>query len=240
MNRFENSLSLSGLFSGENKKPSIILLFVPLVLILWKYYGSTSFYFAHLSGAISFSNDPAMTAEWYTFVSAFVLMGILSALVVKVGFREPLSAYGLQIGDWKFWIPATLVIGLVMIALAYPSSKDVKFLAEYPIYKGAGTSASTFAVHCVAYLFFYIGWEMLFRGFVQYGLANRFGAWGAILIQSALSCIAHIGKPDSEAFTSLLGALVWGILVFRSRSLWPAIITHWMLGVSLDFFICFT
>jgi membrane protease YdiL (CAAX protease family) len=240
MNRFENSLSHSGLFSGENKKPAIILLFAPLALITWKYYGSQSFYLAHVSDTIVLFNNAAMTAEWYTYFSAFFLFGILSLGIVKFWFHEPLSSYGLGIGNWKFWIPATLVIGIVMVGLTYPSSKDPKFLAEYPMYKAAGASAATFALHCSAYLFFYIGWEIFFRGFMQYGLAGRFGAWAAILVQTALSCVAHIGKPDSEIYTSLLGGLVWGILVFRSKSIYPAIMTHWILGISLDFFICFT
>lgn len=240
MNRFEHSLSLSGLFSGENKKPAIILLIAPLALITWKYYGSPSFYLDHLSDTFALFNNVAMTAEWYTFFSAFVLLGMLSLGVIKLWFREPLSSYGLRIGDWRFWIPATIVVGLVMIALTYPSAKNAKYIAEYPLYKGAGSSAAVFTVHCIVYLLFYIGWEFFFRAFMQYGLMSRFGAWGAILVQTALSSVAHIGKPDSEIFTSILGALVWGILVFRSKSIWPAILTHWILGVSLDFFICFT
>ncbi len=240
MNRFENSLSLSGLFSGENQKPAIILLVAPIALITWKYYGSQSFYLAHVSNSFVLFNNIGLTAEWYNYFSAFVLLGILSIGIVRFWFREPLSSYGLRIGNWKFWIPATIVIGLVMIGLTVPSARDPKFLAEYPLYKGAGASAATFALHCTAYLFFYIGWEIFFRGFMQYGLVSRFGAWGAILVQSAISCIAHIGKPDGEIYTSLLGALVWGILVFRSKSIYPAIITHWILGISLDFFICFT
>lgn len=239
MNRFEHSLSLSGLFTSENKKSTIILLFAPLVLISWKSYGTKSFYLAHLADRFLLCNNAAMTAEPYTYLSAFLLLGLLPLAIIKFWFKEPLSSYGLRIGDWKFWIPAAFIVGLIMVGLAYPSAKDPKFLAEYPLYKGVGDSTAIFAAHCIVYLFFYTGWEIFFRGFVQYGLLSRFGAWGAILVQSALSCLAHIGKPDSEIFSSLLGALVWGIMVFRSKSIWPAIITHWMLGISLDFFICF-
>lgn len=239
MNRFETSLSLSGLLTGENKKPTIILLLAPLVLTTWKYYGIKAFYLAHLSDTILFFQSAAMTAEWYTYLSSFFLFGVLSIIIIKLVFQESLVSYGLGLGNWKFWIPATAVLGAVMVALSYSSSKDPQFIAEYPLYKGAGNSFSAFLVHSIAYFLFYFGWEVFFRGFMQFGLRDRFGAWGAILVQVSLSCLVHIGKPDSEIYSSILGALVWGIIVFRSRSIWPAIVTHWMLGISLDYFICF-
>ena len=239
MNKFEKFFSLPGLFSKENRKPTIILLLAPLLLTTWKYYGSKSFYLAHLSTSLVIFNSTAMTAEWYNYVSAFLLLGLLAIAVIKFVFKESLAEYGLQLGDWKFWIPAALIVGTVMVALSYPSSKDPQYIAEYPLYKGAGDSMQMFAIHAFAYLIFYFGWEIFFRGFMQFGLAERFGSWGAILVQVALSCIVHIGKPDSEIYSSILGGLVWGLMVARSKSIWPSLTTHWILGVSLDYFICF-
>jgi membrane protease YdiL (CAAX protease family) len=240
MNIFERYFSLPHLFSKENKKPAIILLLAPIVLTTWKYYCSKSFYLAHLSEKFVLFNSAAMTAEWYNYLSAFFLLGIISIAIIKFVFKESLSDYGLQAGDWKFWVPAVLVVGAVMVGLSYPSSKDPQYIAEYPLYKGAGDSMQMFAIHAFAYLVFYIGWEIFFRGFMQSGLTERFGIWGAILVQVALSCIVHIGKPDSEIYSSILGGLVWGIMVYRSKSIWPSIITHWILGISLDYFICFS
>jgi membrane protease YdiL (CAAX protease family) len=239
MNSVEKFLSLPALCSKENKKPAIILLLAPLVLTTWRYYGSQSFYLAHLSNTLVIFNSAAMTAEWYTYLSAFVLMGLISIVVIKFIFHEPLAEYGIRIGDWKFWIPAALLVGAVMVALSYPSAKDPQYIAAYPLYKGAGDSMNMFALHALAYLIFYIGWEIFFRGFMQVGLTERFGVWGAIMVQVALSCIVHIGKPDSEIYSSILGGLVWGIMVYRSKSIWPSVTTHWMLGISLDYFICF-
>ncbi len=240
MTNLYNFFSLPELFSKENKKPIIILLLAPLVLTTWKYYGTKSFYLAHLSNKLVIFNSAAMTGEWYNYFSAFFLLCVIAIAVIKFVFKESLANYGLQIGDWKFWIPAVFVVGAVMIALAYPSSKDPKYLAEYPLYRGAGDSMQMFVIHAIAYLIFYFSWEFFFRGFMQFGLTDRFGVWGAILVQVALSCIVHIGKPDSEIYSSILGGLVWGIMVYRSKSIWPSITTHWILGISLDYFICFS
>ena len=239
MKRFDSNLSFAGLLSGDHKKPTIILLLAPILLTTWRYYGSKTFYFAHLAEKLIVSNSAAMTAEWYTYGTAFLLFGIIPLACVHFLFKEPISMYGLKRGDWRFGVPAAVVLSVVMVILSYSSSSDPQYIAEYPLYKGAGSSAGSFAVHAIAYLLFYFGWEIFFRGFIQFGLRDRFGSWEAILVQVALSCIVHIGKPDSEIYSSILGGLVWGVVVFRSRSIWPAVMSHWILGVSLDYFICF-
>jgi membrane protease YdiL (CAAX protease family) len=239
MNRFDRSLSLRGLFSGEHRKPTLILLWVPLLLTTWKYYGSKAFYLQHLASRFELFGNPAQTAEWYAFASAFLLLGVSSLVFIKFVLNEPLRNYGLSVGDWRFSLLALAVLLPVMAVISYPSSKDPQFLSEYPLFKGAGASAGTFALHAAAYLFFYIGWEIFFRGFMQFGLREKFGDWFAILIQTGFACIVHIGKPDGEIYSSILGSLIWGIVAFRSRSLLTPILTHWVLGVSLDFYVCF-
>ena len=47
--RFTDSISLSGLFSGESRKPTIILLLTPFLLTTWKYYGTKAFYLSDLA-----------------------------------------------------------------------------------------------------------------------------------------------------------------------------------------------
>jgi membrane protease YdiL (CAAX protease family) len=239
MNRFERSLSLSGLFSGDNFRPTLILLWAPVVLTTEKYFGSKSFYLQHLASHVTIAGNAALTAELYAFASSFLLLGVLSILAIKYLFKQSLRDYGISFGDWRFSLLALLVLVPVMAAVTYPSAKDAQFLAEYPLYKGAGASAGAFAWHAIAYLFFYIGWEIFFRGFMQFGLREKLGDWYALLIQVALSCIVHIGKPTGEIYSSILGALIWGLIAFRSRSLVVPILTHWVLGISLDWYISF-
>jgi membrane protease YdiL (CAAX protease family) len=239
MNRFEHSMSLSGLLSGEHKKPTIILLLAPLLVTTWKYYGTKAFYAAQLASSFVWRNDPDWTGAAYSSLTALILFGLIPFLVIRFVFREKPSAYGVQIGDWRFGLLAAAVMAPVMIALVYPSAKDPHFLAEYPLFRGAGASAGAFLQHALLYLAYYSGYEMLMRGFIQFGLRQQFGDWHAILIQTAISCLFHIGKPAGEIYASVLGGLLWGIVVFRSRSLLYVLLVHWLLGVSLDYFICF-
>lgn len=237
--RLSDSLSLSALFNGAGKKPTIILLATPLILTTWKYYGTKAFYLSDLASSFVLFGNPEQTAELYTFFSAFTLFALVPWAIVRFVFREKMSVYGLQLGDWRFGLKALLILAPIFVLASYTSINDPAFLAEYPLYKGACASPSMFLGHALAYLFFYIGWETYFRGFMQIGLRDAFGDWNAILVQTAISCIVHIGKPAGEIYSSIIGALVWGILVFRTRSIFWGLMIHWLLGVSLDFFICY-
>ena len=240
MNRFDASISLKGLFSGDARKPTVILILGSLLLLTSKYYGTKAFYIENLSSTLVWFNNPALTAEYYVFLSSFVLLAVIPLAIIRFSFREPFSSYGLHTGDWRFGWKAVAVIAPIMIVSAFPSSKMPDFLAEYPLYKGAGNSASDFVAHALAYLVFYVGWEVFFRGFMQFGLRDRFGDWLTILVCAMAAGLWHIGKPAGETYTSILGAIVWGMVAFRTRSILYTLLIHWLLGVSLDFFICFT
>jgi membrane protease YdiL (CAAX protease family) len=237
--RFTSSLSLAGLFSGENKKPTIILLLSPFVLVTFKYFGTKSFYLADLSSVFVFFGDPQLTAERYEFLCSFFVLGIVPFLIIKFLFREPFSSYGLQLGDWRFGLKAFLVLAPIMVAATFQSSRQPEFVAQYPLFRGAAASPQMFLGHAASYLIFYIGWETYFRGFMQFGLRGTLGDWNSILLQTLVSCTLHIGKPAGEIYGAILGGLAWGIVAFRARSILFIILLHWLLGVSLDFFICF-
>jgi membrane protease YdiL (CAAX protease family) len=237
--RFTTSLSLAGLFTGENKKPTVILLLTPFVLTTWKYFGTKPFYLSNPSSIFELFGDPQRTAELYTFVSAFVLFALLPLLIIRFVFKERISSYGWQIGDWRFGLKAFLVLAPVFALASFLARNDPDFIAEYPLFKGAAASPTIFLSHAFSYLLFYVGWETYFRGFMQFGLRQTLGDWQSILVQTALSCILHLGKPAGEIYGSVIGALVWGIIAFRAQSILFIILLHWLLGVVLDYSICY-
>jgi membrane protease YdiL (CAAX protease family) len=236
MNRFTN-ISLEAYFSGERLKPTVILLLTPVLLVTFKYYGSKQWYFEALRNSFVLADNPELTSALYVFFASFILFGIVPLLVIRLVFKEPVSSYGLQLGDITFGWKAVAILSPLFVLSAYPSSFMPEFLAEYPLYPGAGATTGAFIGHAFSYLFFYIGWEIYFRGFMQFGLRSAFGDWNSILIQVMASCLVHIGKPAAETYSSILGGLVWGVLAFRSRSIVYGLVIHWLLGVALDLFI---
>ncbi len=239
MNRFNASVSLKGVLAAGNRKPTLILLLAPLLLTTFRCYGGGNFYLEKLAPSLNLLRDPREAAAYFYFLASFLLLGVVPLLVVRFVFREPIASYGLQLGDWRFGLRAVALLAPLAMLASIGGSRMPQFAAEYPIYRGAGASAGAFLAYSLAYLTFYAGWEILFRGFMQFGLRTAFGDWNAILVQTAVSCLAHIGKPDGEIFGSILAGVIWGIVAFRSRSILYVLILHWLLGVSLDWLILF-
>jgi len=96
-----------------------------------------------------------------------------------------------------------------------------------------------FAIHAATYLLFYLGWEFHFRGFLQMGIRDKLGDVNALLVQVLASGLLHIGRPATESFASLAAGIFWGILAIRTRSLLSGLSQHYVLGVSLDWFLCY-
>ncbi len=87
-------------------------------------------------------------------------------------------------------------------------------------------------------LFWLAAWEFHFRGFLQNGVGKSFTVPLGIMVQTLASALAHFGKPGAEVFGSIIGGLLWGALAWRTRSLLASTFQHWLLGASLDFFLC--
>jgi len=72
------------------------------------------------------------------------------------------------------------------------------------------------------------GWEFLFRGFLLFGLARRFGD-EAVLLQAVPFAIAHIGKPELETLSTIFGGAAFGYLAWRTDSFFYPFLIHWFL-----------
>jgi len=238
MSRMTSTLIRQGFLSKENNKSTVILLSAPIILTTFNYFGTKTFYLNHLASAFILFEDSDLSSVLYTFLASFVLLGCIPALIIKFIFRDPLSAYGVRMGDIRWGIRAFLLLAPVIIGLAYVSSRTEPFRFEYPLYKGATASLPLFAFYAFSYLVFYLGWEFFFRGYMQFGLERTFGGWNAVLVQTLASCLLHTGKPLGEIYASIVGGIVLGIIAWRGRSLVFVILLHWLLGASLDIFIC--
>jgi uncharacterized protein len=222
---------------GEQLKPVVILLVSIVAMVTWKYFADPAFLAERLPDEGLWGLGRGATAAIGSFAGAFVLLGLIPALVVKVVFRERLADYGVQLGIRKrtfrsmaIWIP-------FMVLGGYLSSCDPVIRAHYPINPAAADSPATFAIHAATYLLMYLGWEFHFRGFLQFGLRGTMGDASAVLVQVLASTLLHIGKPAVETYCAILGGILWGFFAFRTKSLLSGLSQHYLLGLSLDWFI---
>ncbi len=220
---------------GSQRKPTVVLLSSTVLMIVWWYFGSPQFYRDHFAPAAG--GAPAAPAIYY-FASCFVLLGVIPAMIVKFGFREPLAQYGVQWGHRIRTPRSLLILGPLFVVGGFISSRTPAVAEYYPINASACESAGAFAAHAFWYLLFYLGWEFHFRGFLQFGLRGSLGSTNALLVQVMASSMLHFGRPGVETLSSVLGAILWGWLAYRTRSLLSGLGQHYLLGLSLDFFLC--
>ena len=163
--------------------------------------------------------------------------------------KERFKDFGLGLGEWKFGLKFLLLGMAVMIVPLYFTGKNPEFIAEYPLSRLAGKSPAWFILWELSYLTYYIGFEFMFRGFLLFGLRPKTGAWVAILIETMISTLIHIGmtahlngsvivvgKPEMETLSAIVAGLVFGAIALRTRSIvWP-LLFHWFVGMGTDFF----
>jgi membrane protease YdiL (CAAX protease family) len=211
------------------------------LLLLWLGPGNRAFFTRQLA-PLWLEGQGAPVVEWwslmYQFGAAALLFGLVPALLLKVVARERLLELGLGLGDWRAGL-AVMVLGLLLVALpgGWSVARMPEFQAEYPMAKLAAASAANFVIYQLAYGgLYYLAYETFFRGFLQLGLARSIGHPAAILVQTAVTTLLHIGKPDGEIWSALLAGVVFGLVVVRTRAVWPLVLVHWALGAATDFF----
>lgn len=153
----------------------------------------------------------------------FILYLIVPLIIIVVVFRESPQAYGFQPGNWRLGLAVTAV-AVVAIAIVMGFIARTSPISEY--YAGRAHSSPLLLIGENALDLF--GWEFLFRGFLLFGLARQFGD-EAILLQAVPFAIAHIGKPEAEALSTIFGGAAFGLLAYRTGSFFYPFLIHWFL-----------
>lgn len=213
------------------RREKIIWLAVATIMALQVYPGDESFFVRHFGSGRASGPDLDWDKYTYHHFATLVLFALIPVLIIKTVLKESLRDYGVALGDWRLGLKMTALALVVMPPMIWLSSSDPQFLAEYPLTMRAMDSPTLFAEWALIYLVYYIGWEMFFRGFIGFGLRRPLGDFHAMMAQTAMSTIIHIGKPMGETFSAIPGGIYMGLLALRTRSLlWP-LLFHWYIGL---------
>ena len=222
-----------------NKKDihyNIILLSAPVLLTIYRYHG----YPGTFDPFINFDFPEDQVIRINQFIIFFILTFIIPALYIKLAMKQKLTDFGLGAGDIKTGLVSLILIPLIVLPSIYFGAKMPELQTEYPLAKSLLHDQSTLLVYELAYLiFYYIAWEFFFRGFILFGLKDKFGAVNAILIQTISSCLVHIDKPEGEIIGSIIAGIILGIIALRTRSIWYVVILHAAIGILTDLFIIY-
>ncbi len=142
------------------------------------------------------------------------------ALTIFV-FHESPRNYGFTIGNWQMGLLFT-IIGIILITpilvLVTHTSTDMQ-----AYYK---PQVSSLPWSTMVDLF---GWEFIFRGWLLFGYARKFGP-EALWLQAVPFALAHIGKPEVETLSTIFGGFAFGWVAWKTKSFfWPFLI-HWFVA----------
>jgi membrane protease YdiL (CAAX protease family) len=221
-------------------KSAPVLVSVPLLLTIYRYYGSSEFFTHHLMHHIHCGNLNNFCGSLYSFLSSLLLLMIVPAIIVTGVLKTDLKSAGLQWGDYRRGLKTVaILLPIAAVFILYPTSKMGAFRDVYPLFRSAGEGLSLLILYEALYGCYYFAWEFFFRGFMLFSLRDKFGEMNAILIQTVPSVLMHIGKPDGEIFASFVAGIVFGMIALRTRSFLYVFLLHWLIGVVLDLFIIY-
>jgi len=220
-------------------KENIILLFIPVILTIYMRFGMADQFSFYFHSFFTHSATLSFFRIFYEYIFVFVSQAIIPILLIIFVFKESPSNYGLQIGDSKkgFSIVFMLLIpiGIILLLTALiPDSKPPLFHSVYPAIPEVRYSLPLFFLNVFFLIFYYAGFEIFYRGFILFGLKDKFGAIPAILIQTIPSVLIHIHKPDGEIFSALIAEIFFGYLALKTKSIYYGFFIHLFIGIGIE------
>lgn len=155
-----------------------------------------------------------------TYLDRFILFLIVPLLIIIVFFRESPAEYGFGLGDWKAGLALTgIVIAAVAPLLWFVSKGDASMQSYYTrLFKPALPGNAFLDL---------IGWEFMFRGWLLFLYARKYGPADALWLQSVPFALAHLGKPQLETLSTIFGGYLFGLVAWRSKSFLFAFLIHY-------------
>lgn len=208
-------------------KTSYVFISVSVIIFVSVVYATPMFYYEHIG------RDRLMS-RIYWLLSDGLLMFVLSAVSIKFVLKGKLKDYGFTLGDKKFGFVSFFIFLAVMLPVVWIVSASQNFASTYP--QGGSelkSNLNLFLLYELCIMVYMLGWEFLWRGYMLFGLKNKFGYY-AIFVQMIPFFILHRGKPEIELFASILAGVILGIQAIRSNSFFYCWLLHSCVMISID------
>lgn len=154
----------------------------------------------------------------YKEIDRTILYLFVPLLVTLFIFRESPREYGFTLGDWRAGLILTvggiLSMTPMILFLGRANSSMQNYYDGFTAYLPWTTLLELF------------GWEFIFRGWILFGYARKFGP-EAIWLQAVPFALAHIGKPEIETLSTIFGGFAFGWIAWRTKSFFYPFLIHW-------------
>ncbi|MDD5093401.1 MAG: CPBP family intramembrane metalloprotease [Dehalococcoidia bacterium] len=168
------------------------------------------------------AENHSIYSDWADSLVFYALLPILTVIILLR--KNPLD-FGLRMGDFRVWRVHVAVACLVALPILLIASRFSSFEEYYSI------SDFNLPVYLLETIGYQAGWEFMFRGFLLFGLRERFKE-ASILIQMIPFVLLHIGKPEAEVISTIPTGIYFGYVAYRGNSVWPAFFIHVFINVT--------
>lgn len=220
--------------------PPVLLTIATLALVAFYYFARADAVgvYSRPRGWFVLTGAP-LAPPLHFVVSALLLAGI-PVLAARRFAGLTLRDLGLGLGAWRAGL-AWLAVGVPLAVLAGRIAALAPAMrAVYPLDPTLTADPRVFARYAALQFLYFGSWEVLFRGVLLFGLRAPLGAASANVVQTALSVTAHFGRALNETLAAAPAGLVFGAIDLRVGSIWYVALLHWVVGVSMDWFILTT
>lgn len=193
--------------------------------------------FSFLTKKITTFSDFQLLDLIYWALCSFFFYLLVPVSLIKWGFKENISEYGLSFSGFLSGFKLYLIFLLVMLPLVWIVSYTDSFQHTYPFYKTEYNNASFkhLLIWEIFYFLQFVGLEFFFRGFMVHALKKQFGFY-SIFVMMIPYCMIHFGKPLPETIGAIFAGVLLGVLSLKSNSIWLGVLLHFSVAIAMDCF----
>lgn len=176
--------------------------------------------------------DLSLESTFVKIFMAIIGMAIMPIAAIKILFKENIRDYGISVPKIKRR-DLGLFAGIILINLPilYLFSNDNWFQRAYNFRYDLGDILILAEIAIMAA--YYVSEELLFRGFLFWGLYNKLG-FKSFWITTFIFMLAHSGKNYKEIIYSGFASLLFCWTSLKYKSFVPAAIIHFALALILN------
>jgi len=177
-----------------------------------------------LSSAALFLTLYSYHQIWNVWFSSLLYFAVFPILVIIFFLRRNPLDYGLRWGNVGVWGRYIGIFCLIAAPVLFFTTFSPEFQKYYKI---ENFNLVSYVLITSATLF---GSEFFFRGFLIFGLKDKLKET-SILIQMIPFVMVHFGKPELEKISTIITGILFGYVVYRGKSFWPAFIIHMFINI---------
>jgi uncharacterized protein len=216
-------------------KVVFILISISVLQVISYYQASRRFFRFNLFDFFV-NNEHVFFIEYaYWLFSEFFLLFIIPLFFIFFILKDKPKNYGVAFGDIKTGLIFSFIFIIIMLPILWVVSSYANFQDTYPQCQIVKDNWSLFIIYEFCFLLYMIGWEFIWRGYMLFGLKEKFGYY-AVLLQMIPFVILHNGKPQLETYGAIIAGIALGVLALRTRSFIYGVIIHTAVMFFIDLF----